>query len=84
MTLTNTDYQNIANEVSEGLNTIEYEKDGEVLIIDYEYSEDGYREEDTNAYIVTERYINAFSVCFRGDEEKECDFDDNKLLKFVA
>ena len=42
MKLTSNDYQELATQIEVGKGTIEFEKDGETLIIDYQAEEAGY------------------------------------------
>ena len=90
MTLTNTDYSEISSMIEEGNGTIEYEKDGEILFIDYTYDVEGYVENDyfngTGAFVVTSVDFNVNDAeCYDEDgEEKDTDFDEYKLYKMVA
>ena len=90
MKLTNIDYQNIANLIEVGSDTIEYAKDGETLFIDYTYETDGYVEDDyfngTGAYVAVERVLEVQAIdCLSGDgEASQSDFCEFQLLKYVA
>lgn len=90
MTLTNIDYQNIANMIEVGSGTIEYSKGNETLFIDYIYTEDGYDEDDyfngTGAYVVTTRFLSVGAVdCFNDDgEDTANDFKEKDLITMVA
>ena len=91
MKLTSNDYQELATQIEVGKGTIEFEKDGEILIIDYQAEEDGYVEDDyhcgymngTGAYVVTSRSLSILSVeSFDEDgEDTENDFNDTLLEK---
>ena len=90
MKLEKSDYQSIVNKIETGSNTLEYEKDGECLLIDYDYSEEGYFEDDhycgTGAFVCTGKhlFINEASSFDKDGAETENDFDANKLYKLVA
>lgn len=91
MKLTINDYQELATQIEVGKGTIEFEKDGEILIIDYKAEEDGYVEDDyhcgymngTGAYVVTSRSLSILSVeSFDEDgEDTDNDFNDTLLEK---
>lgn len=91
MTLTATDYREIAEMLTEGNNSIEYTKDGEIIFIDCTIEEEGYFEDDyfngTGAWICTDKTINvesAISYNEDGDEETTNDFSEWELSKAVA
>lgn len=93
MILTREDYKNIAAKIEKGVRytkgDIEYEKDGEVLCIGYEYIVDGYFEEDTNAFIMTWDFFKADAESYTSDMSVESHMTDNnfsgeELYKFVA
>lgn len=46
MTLTTNDYYEIASQIEDGSNSIEFEKDGETLFIECTLESDGYVEDD--------------------------------------
>lgn len=90
MNLTENDYKNIAEQISEGKNNIEYEKDGEVLLIDCEYKVQGYVEDDyyrgTGAFVKTARQLtieNTF-CCSEDGREKPCIVNETLLEQLVA
>lgn len=90
MTLTSIDYQNIANMVEAGSNSIEYTKGNEILFIEYTYTEDGYDEDDyfngTGAHVVTTCFLSVESVdSFNNNgETTRNDFCEGQLLTMVA
>lgn len=90
MILTSIDYQNIANMIEAGCNSIEYTKGNEILFIEYSFTEDGYDEDDyyngTGAYVVTTRFLSVGAVdCFNEDgEATKADFCESQLLTMVA
>lgn len=88
MTLTQKDYQNIAEKIEKGVMTakgsIEYEKDGEVLCIDYEWLKEGYFEKDTNAFIMTDDFFKAEAESFGKDCFTDNNFSGKELYKYVA
>lgn len=91
MKLTRNDYQELATQIEVGNGTIEFEKDGETLIIDYSAEEEGYVEDDfhcgymngTGAYVVTYRSLSIHSAdSFDEDgEDTENDFNEDLLEK---
>lgn len=91
MTLTKSDYWSIAEQIEVGKGTIEFEKDGEIICIEYEADEEGYIEDDflcgymngTGAYIVTSRSLYITSADSYNEEggETENDFDGWELEK---
>lgn len=85
MVLTREDYMNIADSIEVGCGSIDYEKGGELLIVNYEYSVDGYAEDDTNAFVKTGSYLSADAGCFNADgDEVECNFDEEEVRRLVA
>jgi len=90
MTLTASDYSNIASLIEEGTDTIEYTKGGEVLCIDYTLEIDGYVEDDyyngTGAFVETsvDFYIESADSYTEDGEETDNDFDEDELYKIVA
>jgi len=90
MKLTDKDYKNIAEMVTDGHNSIEYEKGGETLYIDCTLETDGYEEDDyfhgTGAWVETSRDLTVESfVSYDDDGEKtENDFEEGRLQKAVA
>jgi len=92
MKLTKSDYQSILDQIEVGTGTIEFEKDGETLIIEYQAEEEGYVEDDfhcgymngTGAYIVTSRSLCVTSAdSFDEDgEDTENDFSEDLLEKY--
>jgi len=90
MTLTNNDYSEISSMIEEGKGTIEYEKDGEILCIEYTYEVEGYVEDDyfngTGAFVETSVDFNINEVeCYNEDgEDTDTNFDEYTLYKMVA
>ncbi len=90
MTLTNIDYQNIANMIEVGSGTIEYSKGNETLFIDYIYTEDGYDEDDyfngTGGFVVTTRFLSVEDVCSINEDGEDTanDFKEKDLITMVA
>ena len=90
MKLTEEDYKKIASQMEEGTATVEYEKDGEVLVVDYILYLDGYVEDDyfngTGAWVETDRYFAVTdAVSFDSDgAPTDNDFDASRLEKLVA
>lgn len=92
MKLTKSDYQSILDQIEVGTGTIEFEKDGETLIIEYQAEEEGYVEDDfhcgymngTGAYIVTSRSLCVTSAdSFDEDgEDTENDFSEDLLEEY--
>lgn len=92
MKLTKSDYQSILDQIEVGTGTIEFEKDGETLIIEYEAEEEGYVEDDfhcgymngTGAYVVTSRslYIASADSYDEEGEDTENDFSEDLLEKY--
>lgn len=92
MKLTSNDYQELATQIEVGKGTIEFEKDGETLIIDYSAEEEGYVEDDyhcgymngTGAYVVTSRSLCVTSAdSFDEDgEDTKNDFSEDLLEKY--
>ena len=90
MKLNDNDYKEIASRIEEGTGTIEYEKDGEMLQIDYTYEVDGYYEDDyyngTGAFVETERSLSVNdAMVFDGDGVKiPFELDGRKLEREIA
>lgn len=90
MKLNDNDYREIASRIEEGSDTIEYEKDGELLHIDYSYEVEGYREDDyyngTGAFVETSRNLiikNAETTDVDGNT-KNVDMDESLLERLIA
>lgn len=90
MVLEYNDYLRIASQIEEGESTVEYEKDGETLCIDYVFEEDGYVEDDsacggymtgTGAYVRVYARLTVKEVgAYNGDgEEVPVEFSENTL-----
>lgn len=62
MVLNDKDYMEIASMIDEGNGGLDYEKDGEMLHIDYTFDVDGYFEDDrengTGAFVETARRLS--------------------------
>lgn len=86
MTLTIDDYEKIAKDIYEGDGCIEYDKDNELLTFDYHYGIDGYREDDTNAFVETDRWFYIENVHCTDEDDKEVaeDLDEEVLNNMVA
>lgn len=90
MILTMNDYNEISSMIEEGNGTVEYEKDGEILYVDYNYEIDGYVENDyfngTGAFVETsfDFYINEVECYNEDGEAAESNFDEYTLCKLVA
>lgn len=90
MKLTDKDYTAIAQDVVEGTNYIEYEKDNEIIAIDCELVIDGYTEDDyyhgTGAFVETSKdlYVKSVESWNSVGDDTENDFDQDELLKWVA
>lgn len=90
MTLTANDYREIASMLEEGNNSIEYNKDGEILFLDCTIEEEGYKEDDyyngTGAWVCTERTVSVeVSDSYTEDgEQTKNDFDQWELSKAMA
>ena len=98
MTLTREDYRNIWNEIEQsqgqGECQMEYEKEGEVLSIEYTYEEEGYVEDDfrcgymngTGAWVCTYRslVVDSFQSFNEDGDETENDFNPATLEKMAA
>lgn len=92
MKLTKSDYQSILDQIEVGTGTIEFEKDGETLIIEYQAEEEGYVEDDfhcgymngTGAYIVTSRSLCVTSADSFDEEgeDTENDFSEDLLEEY--
>ena len=90
MKLNDNDYREIASRIEEGSDTIEYEKDGELLHIDYTFEVEGYREDDyyngTGAFVETSRNLiieNVKAVDIDGNT-KNVDMDESLLERLIA
>lgn len=82
MTLTTNDYYEIANQIEDGSNSIEFEKDGEILFIECTLESDGYVEDDyyngTGAYVETYRalYVESVESYNEDGEQTANNFDE--------
>ena len=93
MKLTEKDYENIAAQIEEGGNSIEYEKDGETLFLECSFSIEGYIEDDyhcgymngTGAWIETERWLDIESAEVMDEEENVTPIfvDGGQLAEYV-
>lgn len=89
MKLTSNDYQNIASQIERGFHTIEFEKDGEILNIEYNYVLEGYQDRDyyngTGEYIVENQEFWATAESYNEDGDKtENDFNEDELFELIA
>lgn len=90
MILTQSDYRKIANEVLHkencGYSEFEVIKDNEVMCIGFTYDVDGYTEEETNGYVVTDVSFSAEVVFCANDDEEDTDhnFNENEIYKLIA
>lgn len=89
MTLTTNDYYEIASQIEDGSNSIEFEKDGETLFIECTFESDGYVEDDyyngTGAYVETFRALYVESVeSYNEDGEQTANNFDEATLQEVA
>ena len=94
MKLNDNDYREIAAKIEVGEHTVEYEKDGDLLCIDYEYDTDGYVEDDarcgyengTGAWVEMGRYLYIHSTeAYDAKGEKiPCEVDESRLERLVA
>lgn len=90
MILADEDYKIMRGMVDEDSTSFEYEKDGEVLFVDYTLEVDGYFEDDfsngTGAWVETDRYFAVTgAVSFDSDgAPTDNDFDASRLEKLVA
>ncbi len=89
MTLTTKDYYEIASQIEDGSNSIEFEKDGETLFIECTLESDGYVEDDyyngTGAYVETFRALYVESVeSYNEDGEQTANSFDEATLQEVA
>lgn len=92
MTLTDTDYRDLAEQICEGEDVAIIDSD-EHLEVHYDYEEEGYREDDfncgygngTGAWVITAVYldIRGWSCTDENDEETDCDFDEDKLYDYL-
>ncbi len=87
MVLSEKDYHEIVSMLEEGKNTLEYEKNGETLEIEYEYEENGYFENGyyngTGAWVCTNKEIHIMNVISWNcdGEETENNFSSDRLYK---
>ena len=86
MILTGNDYINIAAQIEEGGNCIEYKKDGEWLFFDFELWQDGYVEDDyekgTGAFVRTDLYLSITNCEVMDKDENITPFDlDEEVIK---
>lgn len=85
MTLTRDDYKKILNLIETGEhNSLEYNKEGETLMLEYSLIEEGYREDDywtgTGAFVCTGEDFRIISVSsFNDEDETENDFSEKIL-----
>ena len=90
MKLTSEDYRKLAEEIEKGSSTIEYEKGGETLLIDYTFESEGYFEDDysrgTGAFVETYRRLSVNKVeCWdENGEDTVTDFDSDALERQIA
>lgn len=90
MELTSTDYRDIAEEISEGSNYIEYSKGDETIAIECKLETEGYEENDyfngTGDFIVTDRNLYIENVESWNEEGNDTnnDFNEDELLSWVA
>ena len=90
MRLTSEDYEKLAGRIERGSSSIEYEKDGETLLIDYTFVSDGYYEDDysmgTGAFVETDRQlsVNKVESWDENGDETVNDFDFDALDKQIA
>ena len=90
MVLNEKDYVEIAKRIEKGVNAIEYEKDGETLLIDCTFDVDGYIEDDyfrgTGAWVETERCLTVDKVESYDAEGRDTltDLDTDRLEKEIA
>lgn len=89
MTLTSSDYMNIASSIEVGRGSIEYEKGSETIYFDYSYDVDGYIEDDyfngTGAFVETSSSLNIENVeSFNKDgDETTNNFCESELERMV-
>ena len=87
MELTRNDYNDIVDLMDNDSSSVEYEKDGETLYIEYEVELDGYVEDDylngTDAWITTRAIVVITNTkCFDEEgKETECKVDTRLLEK---
>lgn len=89
MTLTTNDYYEIASQIEDDSNSIEFEKDGETLFIECTLESDGYVEDDyyngTGAYVETFRALYVESVeSYNEDGEQTANKFNEATLQEVA
>lgn len=90
MKLDNNDYKEIASRIEEGSDTIEYEKDGELLHIDYTFDVEGYYEDDyyygTGAFVETDRslFIEKCEVVDEDGKATPIEIDGKRLESLIA
>lgn len=87
MTLTDNDYEILANQIDEGEGYATLTKDDEELEVHYQCEEDAYREDDyfngTGAWVVTAINLRVLNVqCINADgDPTPTDFDEDRLYK---
>ena len=87
MTLTDNDYEILANQIDEGEDYATLTKGDEELEVHYQCDEDAYREDDyfngTGAWVVTAINLRVLNVqCINADgDPTPTDFDEDKLYK---
>lgn len=90
MVLTEKDYENIAAKISEGSNSIDYDKGDETLHIDCVFETEGSWEDDfyngTGAYIELYRrfFVEKARVYAEDGIPKPIEIDEAKLEKLIA
>ena len=92
MTLTREDYQNIYNliELVGGEGQVEYEKENEVISIEYTFEEEGYVEDDyyngTGAWVCTYRslVVDSYQSYNEDGDETDNDFIPANLERLAA
>ena len=93
MTLTFNDYQEMARQIVEGNGAIEYIKDNETLMIEYDFEKNGYVEDDgvcgymngTGAWVETSRSLVIESAEVFNEEGEQYDMAiDETLLENLA
>lgn len=84
MVLTINDYYNIASKIKEDGESLEYEKDGEYLDIEYTFKIYGYVEDDyyhgTGAFVETSRFFDIDSAIATDEDGKRTKVKINKKL----
>lgn len=90
MVLNDKDYMEIASMIDEGDGGLDYEKDGEMLHIDYTFDVDGYFEDDrengTGAWVETSRCLSVDSAETTDIDGKTStvDVDESRLERLIA